>query len=200
MSRAPLTNFLQHLLENLTTAGAFRPRLPAMKLSRLLALVLPAFALIAFSQEPPPVPPVIPPSAPTPPKIITKEHTIFVPFEKLEEVFEGQEQGVFLPYREFLEMWNKVNLPEKLKKTEPPVDGVVAGASYVGKVDGDLAEIHAKVNFEALKDGWSQIPLGTGPASVAFSSAVVFASASASPLPSGICDQPSFSASKFTFA
>ena len=129
-----------------------------MKLSRLLALVLPAFALTAFAQEPP----VTPPTPPVQPKIITKEHTIFVPFEKLEEVFEGQEQGVFLPYREFLEMWNKVNLPEKLKKTEPPVDGVVAGASYVGKVDGDLAEIKAKVNFEALKDGWSQIPLGTG--------------------------------------
>ncbi len=129
-----------------------------MKLSRLLALVVPAFILTAFAQEPPPVPPV----TPAPPKVVTKEHTIFVPFEKLEEVFAGQEQGVFLPYREFLEMWNKVNLPEKLKKSEPPVDGVVAGASYVGKVDGDLAEIKAKVNFEALKDGWSQIPLGTG--------------------------------------
>ena len=82
MSRAPLTTLLQHLLENLTTAGAFRPRFPAMKLSRLLALVLPAFALTAFSQEPP-----VTPASPTPPKVITKEHTVFVPFEKLEEVF-----------------------------------------------------------------------------------------------------------------
>ncbi|MCX6979266.1 MAG: hypothetical protein NTV08_00715 [Verrucomicrobia bacterium] len=126
-----------------------------MKLSRLLALVLPALIVTAFAQEPTP-------PTPQPPKVITSERSIFVPFEKLGEVFAGQEQGVFLPYREFLEMWNKVNLPEKLKKTEPPVDGVVAGASYVGKVDGDLAEIKAKVNFEALKDGWSQIPLGTG--------------------------------------
>lgn len=129
-----------------------------MKLPRLLALVLPAFILTAFAQEPPPVPPV----TPAPPKVITTERSIFVPFERLEEVFAGQEQGVFLPYREFLEMWSKVNLPEKLKKTEPPVDGVVGGASYVGKVDGDLAEIKAKVSFEALKDGWSQIPLGAG--------------------------------------
>ena len=128
-----------------------------MKILRLLALLFPALLAFASAQEPPPVPPI----APAPPKIITKEQTIFIPFEKLEEVFAGQEQGVFLPYREFLEMWNKVNLPEKLKKTEPPVDGVVAGASYVGKVDGDLAEIKAKVDFEALKDGWSQIPLGT---------------------------------------
>ncbi|MEO6787111.1 MAG: hypothetical protein ABI318_13350, partial [Chthoniobacteraceae bacterium] len=129
-----------------------------MKILRLLALALPAFVALSFAQEPPPAPPV----PPAPPKVITKEEKIFVPFEKLEEVFAGQEQGVFLPYREFLEMWNKVNLPEKLKKTEPPVDGVVAGATYTGKVDGDLAEIRAKVNFEALKDGWSQIPLGTG--------------------------------------
>ena len=128
-----------------------------MNILRLLALLFPALFAFASAQEPPPVPPV----APVPPKVITKEQTIFIPFDKLEEVFAGQEQGVFLPYREFLEMWNKVNLPEKLKKTEPPVDGVVAGASYVGKVDGDLAEIKAKVNFEALKDGWSQIPLGT---------------------------------------
>jgi hypothetical protein len=129
-----------------------------MKILRLLALLFPALLALASAQEPPPVPPT-PPAEP--PKVITKEQTVFIPFDKLEEVFAGQEQGVFLPYREFLEMWNKVNLPEKLKKTEPPVDGVVAGAGYVGKVDGDLAEIKAKVNFEALKDGWSQIPLGT---------------------------------------
>ncbi len=132
-----------------------------MKILRLLALLFPALLVIASAQEPPPVPPA-PPIAPVqPPKVITKEQTIFVPFEKLEEVFAGQEQGVFLPYREFLEMWNKVNLPDKLKKTEPPVDGVVAGATYSGKVEGDLAEIKAKVNFEALKEGWSQISLGT---------------------------------------
>ena len=39
-----------------------------------------------------------------------------MPFEKLEDVFGKEERGVFLPYREFLEMWNKLNLPEKLKK------------------------------------------------------------------------------------
>jgi len=124
-----------------------------MKILRLLVLVFLVLFAFASAQELP--------VAPMPPKIITKEQTVFVPFDKLEEVFAGQEQGVFLPYREFLEMWNKVNLPEKLKKTEPPVDGVIAGASYAGKVDGDLAEIRAKMNFEALKDGWSQIPLCT---------------------------------------
>src|SRR5882724_7119345 len=130
-----------------------------MKFSRLAAPLLAAIASSAFAQEPPPPTAPVPPQ---PPKVITKEQTIYIPFDKLEEVFAGQEQGVFLPYREFLEMWNKLNLPEKIKKTEPPVDGVVAGANYSGKVEGDLAEIKAKVSFEALKEGWSQIPLGAG--------------------------------------
>ena len=90
-----------------------------------------------------------------------------MPFENLEQVFERQGRGVFLPYREFLEMWNKLNVPEKLKKSEPPVDGVLAGANYVGKVTGDVAEIKAKLSFEALKDGWAKLSLGAGDLNIA---------------------------------
>lgn len=99
---------------------------------------------------------------------MTKERTVYVPFEELEQVFENQGQGVFLPYREFLDMWNKLNVPEKLKKTtEPPVDGVLAGANYVGQVTGDVAEIKAKLSFESLKEGWARLPLGAGELSIA---------------------------------
>ena len=56
-------------------------------------------------------------------------------------------RGVFLPYREFLEMWNKLNLPEKLKTKEPPVEGVLAAANYTGKVTGDVAEIKARLQL-----------------------------------------------------
>ena len=45
-------------------------------------------------------------------------------------------------------MWNKLNLPEQLKKKEPPVDGVLAGAYYSGKVEeSDVAILQAKLNF-----------------------------------------------------
>src|SRR6185295_10842683 len=125
-------------------------------MNRILMTLL-ALCALAIAQQPP-----TPPGPPSPdtPKVITKESTIYVPFDKLEDVFEGQEQGVFLPYREFLEMWNKLNLPEKLKKTEPPVEGVLAGAKYSGVVKGDVAEIKASLNFEALKEGWSSLALG----------------------------------------
>ena len=111
------------------------------------------------------------------PKTITKENTIYVPFEKLEDVFAGQEQGVFLPYREFLEMWNKLNLPENIKNVEPPVEGVLAGAQYTGRVTGGVAEIKAKLNFEALKEGWSSLQLGTGDLALAETKTTAYLSA-----------------------
>jgi hypothetical protein len=148
---------------------------PVLALLALVALLFPAFAqdpappdtdaikarLEALAKE------AFAEKAAEPPKTVTKEQTIFVPFDKLEEVFGKEERGVFLPYREFLEMWNKLNLPEKLKKTEPPVEGVLAAANYVGKVTGDVAEIKAKLSFEALKEGWSKLSLGAGDLSIA---------------------------------
>lgn len=140
-------------------------------------LLLPLCDLLA--QEPAPA--AAKPAAPAaePPRIVTKEQTIFVPFEKLEEVFGKQDQGIFLPYREFLEMWNKVNLPETLKKKEPPVEGVLAGAAYVGKVEGDVATIQAKLTFEALKQGWSKLAIGAPglPIAQAKSTAILSAAA-----------------------
>ena len=131
-----------------------------MNLTRLATLWL-ALAALTFAQTPTP-----PNPAPAPPPVTT-EQTIYVPFDKLEQVFENQERGVFLPYREFLEMWNKLNLPEKLKEKEPPVEGVLASAFYGGKVTGDVAEIKARLGFEALKDGWSRLALGAGELSIA---------------------------------
>ena len=102
----------------------------------------------------------VPAETTPPPRVITKEQKIYVPFEKLEQVFKGQEQGVFLPYREFLEMWNRLNLPAALAAKEPPVQGVLASAHYTGKVEGDVATLQGKLAFEALKKGWSRLKLG----------------------------------------
>ena len=106
--------------------------------------------------EPAPTPPAAATAAPT------KEQTVYVPFDKLEQVFENEGRGVFLPYREFLDLWNKLKLPEDLKKKEPPVDGVLAAAHYTGRVEGDAASISAKLDLEALKEGWSTLKLGEG--------------------------------------
>jgi hypothetical protein len=97
--------------------------------------------------------------SPTP---VTNERSIYLPYEKLEQVFEREGRGVFLPYREFLEMWNKINLPDAAKNSQPPVDGILASAHYGGKVSGEVLTLQAKLEFEALKEGWSSLKLGTG--------------------------------------
>lgn len=102
--------------------------------------------------------PAVPPAPLAAPALV--ERTVYTPYEKLEKVFEKEDRGVFLPYREFLDLWNKLNLPADLKTNQPPVDGVLASARYTGRVEGDAALFDAQLQFEALKDGWSKVPLG----------------------------------------
>ena len=87
--------------------------LPLMKLLRLLTVAL--LPLAAYAQEDAkPAPP-----APAPPG---KERTIYVPYEDLSAALGDKGQGIFLPYAEFLEMWNQLNLQKKVEKEKPPAD------------------------------------------------------------------------------
>ena len=68
----------------------------------------------------------------------TTVQKVYLPYDKLEQIFDNEGQGVFLPYREFIDMWNKVNMAEVVEKSEPPVSGILASANYAGKVSGDI--------------------------------------------------------------
>ena len=74
----------------MTTSGRAGAKL-RLKTSRLALIPGLAIASLAGAQDVPPV---------EPPKTIAREQIIYVPFEKFEQVFENQEHGVFLPYRE----------------------------------------------------------------------------------------------------
>lgn len=115
------------------------------------------------------VPPAMVPS-PAPPKpsenpgvpVRERERTIYVPYTELQKVFTDGGKGVFLPYREFLELWNELNLKRTEEETKPPQDGVVSRAEYTGKVEGDLLAVEAKITVESFKKGWLTIPLAKG--------------------------------------
>ena len=140
--------------------------LPATPPPALLPPPLPATPPPLTAADPATLPPSVSPATtavpvPAPPaKTITKEQTVYVPFNKLEEVFEDKGRGVFLPYREFLEMWNQLNVQQSLKEKKPPVEGVLAAAHYTGKVEGNVAQLQGQLSFEALKKGWSKLTLG----------------------------------------
>ncbi|MEN8150365.1 MAG: hypothetical protein ABFS86_11125, partial [Planctomycetota bacterium] len=84
---------------------------------------------------------------------------IYVPFKNLKDVFEKEGQGVFVPFEEFLRLW-EANLDKRPTPAKPPVPYLVKRALYEGAVDGDLAVLTASIEFETFTDGWSAVPLG----------------------------------------
>ena len=39
-------------------------------------------------------------------QVVIRERNVYVPYDKLKETFEKEGRGVFLPYEEFLKLWN----------------------------------------------------------------------------------------------
>ena len=95
------------------------------------------------------------------------EQTIYIPYHSLESVFEKEGRGVFLPYKEFLEIWTR-QAPKSadLEQEKPPVDGVPVAVEYTGRVDDKVAVIDANLEIRAIKKGYSLVPLGVSRLSV----------------------------------
>lgn len=127
---------------------------------KILPLLL--FPLAVFAQNP-----AAPPPDAAPP---VKERTIYVPYEDLSAALGDKSQGVFLPYAEFLEMWNQLNLQRKQETEKPPADAVLATAEYKGTVQGDVVTTQAVLKVESFKEkGFAVLPLA--PAGLAISAA-----------------------------
>ncbi len=84
---------------------------------------------------------------------------MYVPFDELEKVFDDGGKGVFLPYREFLDLWNELTLKREETEKEPPAEAVLAKAEYTGRVEGDSVILDAKITAESFKKGWVLLPL-----------------------------------------
>jgi len=89
-----------------------------------------------------------------------KEQSIYIPYEKLREVFEKEGRGVFLPYEKFLELWKAARQtePEALE-AGPPVDSLVTEVAGVATVSKDVVTVKADVKIDVLKEGWNEVPL-----------------------------------------
>ncbi len=110
--------------------------------------------------------------APDPVAAPTTERSIYIPYEDLEAVFEEDGRGVFLPYREFLDLWNQLTLEKEKETIDPPTDGVLAAATYQATLEGDdkaqVLKIEATLQAESFKEkGWAVVPLISGELNVA---------------------------------
>lgn len=110
-------------------------------------------------ETPPPTPAPVPPKPETKVPVRERERTVYVPYEDLEKVFQDGGRGVFLPYREFLELWNELTLKRE-EEDQPPVPGAVTRAEYVGHVEGTSLVLDAKLTVESFRKGWVEVHLG----------------------------------------
>jgi len=91
------------------------------------------------------------------------EQRIYVPYEHLKEVLKKKEKGIFIPYSDFIKLWEEVTRkpPEKLLPP-PPIDGAIINAEYRGTVFADIAEFHGELKISALKKKWGKLILNFG--------------------------------------
>lgn len=106
---------------------------------------------------------------------------VYVPYEKLKDVFEKADQGVFLPYNEFQKLWRAAQgKPADL--AEAPFPYLVSTAKFQGKVAEELATIRLELTIDVLADDWVQIPLGLRGVAVAQAALLETESAKVVPL------------------
>ncbi|MHC4332775.1 MAG: hypothetical protein ACYSUV_03375, partial [Planctomycetota bacterium] len=86
---------------------------------------------------------------------------VYVPYEKLVDVFEKEKQGVFLPHEEFQRLWRAAQ-GKPAQVTGAPFDYLISTARFKGKVADELATISLELTIDILAEGWVDVPIGLG--------------------------------------
>ena len=95
------------------------------------------------------------------------EQDIYIPYEKLRQVFEKQGRGVFLPYEKFQELWQAAQDKNRpAAEVKPPVGALITEIENVATVEKDVVRVKAKVKIEVLAKGWIEIPLRLSDAAI----------------------------------
>ena len=91
----------------------------------------------------------------------TLERLIYLPYRNLKEVFAKHGSTVFMPYAEYLKLWEQSQAPAK-----KGVEGVITEAHYTGSVDKSLLRIKAELTVRVLGKPWVEVPVTFGRAAV----------------------------------
>ncbi|MCK5113771.1 MAG: hypothetical protein KAR11_03305 [Phycisphaerae bacterium] len=91
--------------------------------------------------------------------------TVYVPYDKLQDVIGGKKQGVFLPYDEFQKLWSAAQgKPAPVDRA--PVNYLISTARFNGQVGTDLARMEMQLTVDILTDDWVNVPIGLGEVAV----------------------------------
>jgi hypothetical protein len=89
-----------------------------------------------------------------------REQTIYIPYEKLKNVFEKPGRGVFVPYEKFQELWNAARTRTHAEQPAGrPVDAVITEIDNDATIADQVVNVQAKLQIEILGKGWVLVPL-----------------------------------------
>ncbi len=101
-----------------------------------------------------------PDSEPTKPAAAVVERNVYVPFDDLDTVLEGDGRGVFLPFEQFLEIRDQLAQARAQPEPEPPVPAIVHSATHRASVTSeDTITVLSSIEIEAYRKGWSEVAL-----------------------------------------
>ena len=96
----------------------------------------------------------------------TWERLIYLPYKDLKGVFEKHGATVFLPYLEYLKLWEQSLGGMRSLPAKPPVSAVITESQYVARVEKDLALTRATLTVQVLDKPWAEVPIRFGDAAV----------------------------------
>jgi hypothetical protein len=100
------------------------------------------------------------------------EKTVYIPYEKLRNIFEQPGRGVFVPYDEFKTLWDAARTQQPTNPShEIPVEAMITETSNTVTITEEVVRVESTVSMELLKEGWHEIPLRL--ADVAITKAVI---------------------------
>ncbi len=96
-----------------------------------------------------------------------REQDIYIPYEKLRQVFEKHGRGVFLPYEEFEQLWQAAQDKNRpAARPRPPVGAVITEIENEATVAKDVVRVKATLKIDLLVEGWHEIPLRLADAAI----------------------------------
>ncbi len=88
------------------------------------------------------------------------EQTIYIPYDKLREVFERDGRGVFLPYEKFQQLWNEARKNQtRPPEVKAPLGALITDIESTATLGQEIVNVDAKLKIELLREGWHRIPL-----------------------------------------
>jgi hypothetical protein len=96
-----------------------------------------------------------------------REQDIYIPYEKLRQVFEKHGRGVFLPYEKFEELWKAArDNTQPPGEVKAPVDALITEIENEATVSKDVVTVSARLKIDVLTEGWHEVPLCLGDAAI----------------------------------